>query len=40
MMDLDHELEIALACLDQYSLDQERVKIWLRNMMKIRPWGW
>ncbi len=30
MMDLDHELEIALACLDQYSLDQERV----RNMAK------
>ena len=23
-MDLDQELEIALACLDQYSLDQER----------------
>lgn len=30
MMDLDQELEIALACLDQYSLDQERV----RNMAK------
>lgn len=29
-MDLDQELEIALACLDQYSLDQERV----RNMAK------
>lgn len=40
MMDLDQELEIALACLDSIAWTKRGLEIWLRNMMKTRPWGW